>query len=263
MSGTATERHLRHLPIVVLLAVDVPVASETGDLSVEGCVALAALEAGRVPLPVDRRQVEPVHDPPAASGAVGSVLRRGERRPRRPRRRQLLHLRFEILELIMTLSITIIAIYIIIFIIMIIVIVIDIAIVVVVIVIAGQLAQLEMRWLEVLHLGGVINARAWRGRFLQVVAATRCRRFEVVRRWRRRLFIELLEAGDQRRRGRTEAGLVLESAERERRAGSPRILKTRLAMLILGRRRSVPEAAGGYAARVVVVVAAAGQAVPG
>lgn len=63
-------------PIVVLLAVDVAVPAETGDLPVEALAAVRALKAGGVPPPVDGLQVEPVGYPKATSGAndSGDVL---------------------------------------------------------------------------------------------------------------------------------------------------------------------------------------------
>lgn len=59
-------------PIVVLLAVDVAVPAETGDLAVESLTAVRALKTGGVPPPVHGLQVEPVGYPKAASGANDS-----------------------------------------------------------------------------------------------------------------------------------------------------------------------------------------------
>ena len=53
---------LQDSPIVVLLAEDLPILGEAGELGVEGDVAAGALEAVGVPLFVDSQQVVPVHD---------------------------------------------------------------------------------------------------------------------------------------------------------------------------------------------------------
>ena len=99
----------RFLPVVVLLAEDLPLPLVAGELSVELDAALDALQAARVPLPLRRREEELVCDPESASGAKrqrATVLRRhgvlcrrrvGTRRERRRghhrrrRRRPLLH----------------------------------------------------------------------------------------------------------------------------------------------------------------------------
>lgn len=84
-----------HIPIVILLAVDVSVPGEAGDLPVQGVPAVAALQAGRVPPPVHRLQVEPVCDPASTActhGGGGGVVRVRRWRRRRPRRRGRLEL---------------------------------------------------------------------------------------------------------------------------------------------------------------------------
>lgn len=47
-------------PIIILLAIDVPVTTEARDLSVETLTAVRALETRGVPPPVDRLKIEPV-----------------------------------------------------------------------------------------------------------------------------------------------------------------------------------------------------------
>lgn len=72
-------------PVVILLAVDVAVSAEAGDLAVEALAAVRALEARGVPPPVDGLQVEPVGYPEAAARAhhtrniLGLRGRRGRR----------------------------------------------------------------------------------------------------------------------------------------------------------------------------------------
>lgn len=74
------------LPVVVLFAVDVAVPGEARDLPVQGVPALTALEAGGVPPPVHRLEIEPVGDPEAAAGADGAAAVFGAARRRRRRR---------------------------------------------------------------------------------------------------------------------------------------------------------------------------------
>lgn len=65
-------------PVVVLLAVDVSVAGEARELGGEGQLAVAAAEAGRVPLPVRRQEEVAVADAASAARAA-SRLQSGPR----------------------------------------------------------------------------------------------------------------------------------------------------------------------------------------
>jgi hypothetical protein len=64
-------------PIIIFLAVDVPVAGEASQLGVQRELALAALEAGGVPLPVHRQEVVSVLDAAPAAGARRPVQHGG------------------------------------------------------------------------------------------------------------------------------------------------------------------------------------------
>jgi hypothetical protein len=86
MDRTPGQCTARAAAVVVLFAVDVAVPGEARDLPVEGVPALTALEAGGVPPPVHRLEIEPVGDPEAAAGADGAAAVFGAARRRRRRR---------------------------------------------------------------------------------------------------------------------------------------------------------------------------------
>lgn len=88
----------RFVPVVIFLAVDVAVPREARDLAVESVPALAALQTGGMPSPVDRLQVEPVGDFGAAAGTHGRIVGADRRCGRRVRRLDRFDLRYVVVE---------------------------------------------------------------------------------------------------------------------------------------------------------------------